>query len=405
MTFIENYLKYCEGTEPNIRYHKFSSLSALAAIVGRRAWVEMGRFTLFPNLYIVLVGPSGHRKTAAMSISENLCKKIENIPVSAEATTKEKLVLDIAEQLTTIETLKPKYTEPERYMQSCMNCFLTELTHFLGPNPGHMVDFLTTIYDRDDKYGARVKNSKSGEILAPFLNIIACTTPEHITTYLKENVLTSGFGRRTIFVFANQKGRRITFPEVSSEQQHAMNACIAYAKEVQEKVAGPLEWSDEARAFVDDWYVNLEIPADRFLAGYYESKQGQLIKVATLMSISESTEMKLELRHVEEALSWLDENEKHMFKVYQGIGRNELAGVANIAMNMIEQQPQITLLIGNKTKTFTHGITEKKLKVYMFKEGVKKELDEVIEHILNSNAARTVLHNTGQGVEKWIVMD
>ena len=102
-----------------------------------------------------------------------------------------------------------------------------------------------------------------------------------------------------------------------------------------QKLSGPMKWSDEARAFYEDWYINLRIPNDDTVRGYYKSKHIQLLKVAMLISLSESTEMILQKSHLEFGLKLLEMAETNLIKVFQGMGRNELHAIANKAMDYL----------------------------------------------------------------------
>jgi hypothetical protein len=364
----------------------------------------MGRYHLYPNLYVVLVGPSGNRKTSAMAVAKTFVRSMGNIPYSAEAITKEKLVLDIAAQQQIIGGLPKEFEAFSK--QACMSCYITELTQFLGANAAHMIDFLTTIYDQD-YYDSRIKNGDSTIIEGPFLNLLACTTPEHITSYLKLNVITSGFGRRSIFVYETGKGNRITFPEISDEQIKVMSACVSYAKTVQDKLRGPFTWADDAREFMISWYTGLTVPDDPFLAGFYESKQGQLIKIAMILSASESLDRVILKSHLVEGLAILDDVETKMARVFAGVGRNQLSGIAMMAEDLIKNRPPVILYTVVKDAPpvrCSHGIEEKRLVAQLFRDGVQRELTEVINYLVNSGKVTKILGHTGDNRNTvWIV--
>ena len=178
-SFLESYREYSSGNEAHPTYHIFSGLIALSSIVGRRVWVDMGSFNYVPNLYVILVGPSGNRKTTAMTPAKNLIRALK-LPYSAECVTKEKLVLDIFAQERVIADMPIEHADKKTF--SPMTCVVTELSEFLGAGGLGMINFLTTIYDQD-YYDIRTKNKGDTTINGPYLCLLACTTPDWITRH------------------------------------------------------------------------------------------------------------------------------------------------------------------------------------------------------------------------------
>lgn len=381
MSFLSDYRIYTEGTEAHPTYHTFSALTALSSIVSRRVWVEMGYFNVFSNLYVVLVGPPGNRKTSAMSTAKKLLRELGNVPFSAESVTKEKLVLDIFAEQRFIEDLPDRYEAQRQYAP--MTVMVTELSQFLGAASMHMVDFLTTVYDQDF-YDSRTKNHGETSIAGPFLNILACTTPDWITFYLKSDVISGGFSRRAIFVYELEKGQKIPFPRISEEAKQAWVRLVAYSQRVQ-KVAGPFQWDPLAREFFIDWYDGLEIPQDEAVAGYYDSKHIQLIKISMLIALSDSTELILRKEHLEFGLALLGLAEQNLRRVFEGIGRNELNAAATKTQDILGKAPSVSLHYGEAPLVFPHCLPEKELRAMMFRFVRDEEQDAIFKHLINSN--------------------
>ena len=244
-SFLHNYREYTKGTEAHPTYHTFSALVALSSIISRRVWVDMGHFKVFPNLYVVLVGPAGNRKTSAMTPAKNLIRELK-LPFSAECVTKEKLVLDLQAQETIVASMPEIYKDFKVYTP--MTIMVTELSEFLGAGGIGMINFLTTIYDQD-YYDIRTKNKGDASIKGPYLTLLACTTPDWITTYLRQDVISGGFSRRAIFVYETDKAGRIAFPEITPEMHTAWQSMVSDAKHLL-TLRGPMSWDPAAKMFL-----------------------------------------------------------------------------------------------------------------------------------------------------------
>ena len=389
MSFLKHYRDYVSGTEAHPTYHTFAALVALSSIIGRRVWIDQGIFEVVPNLYVVLVGPSGNRKTSAMTPAKNLIREL-GLPFSAECVTKEKLVLDVQEQ-ERIVTDMPEQYKTAFGVYSPMTCMVTELSEFLGAGGLGMINFLVTIYDQR-VYDIRTKNKGSSVIKGPYLSLLACTTPDWITIYLRQDVISGGFSRRAIFVLETAKSGRIAFPTITPEMDQAWKDLVAYSR-VLLNVKGPFTWDDEARTFYTNWYNSLIIPTDPTLAGYYESKHIQLLKIAMLLSLSEDTSLVLKKRDLEFGLALLGLAEINMPRVFSGMGRNELNPIANKIVLFLKGMPATKFAGKDGEEEEIHMAPLKVVKAAFFREASGQEFDQIISHLVEAGKVEIVALN------------
>jgi hypothetical protein len=378
MSFLSAYRDYSSGNEAHPTYHIFSGLIALSSIVGRRVWVDMGSFNYTPNLYVVLVGPSGNRKTTAMTPAKNIIRAL-GLPFSAECVTKEKLVLDVAASECVIKDMPKEYDKFKVF--SPMTCVVTELSEFLGAGGLGMINFLTTIYDQD-YYDIRTKNKGDSVINGPYLCLLACTTPDWITIYLKQDVISGGFSRRAIFVYESTKGSPIPIPVLTPTMERGWQELMAHAKKIKETVRGPMIWSPDAKAFYENWYCqNFNRPAPHpMLVGYFESKHAQLLKIATLISLSEKLDRVITVDNLQFALDLLGLAEVNMGKVFAGLGRNELNPVANKVIEVLRALPMRDYKNGDLVFK-VRATPEKQLRAMFFNEANWLEMDQIFKHL------------------------
>ncbi len=365
--FIQNWVAYAEGVETPELYDIWSALATLSSVVSRRVWINQGYFTIYPNLYVVLVGMPGGRKTTSMNMARDFVRELGDIPFSASSMTKEALCRYMSTQCTK-KFIIPGTTKEKEYTPIMM-C-LTELSHFLGANSAHMIDFLTTIYDQE-VYDAKTKNKGDDIIPGPYLTILACTTPSNITRYLKEDVISGGFSRRTLFAFELDDGEPIPFPEVTPQAQKAWDDCINHARTLSQ-IAGEFQWSTAAHDWYAKFYVelfhSLKLNDDIMTRGYYKSKHIQLLKISMLIALAESPPcLILSEEHLKVGLSILEKLELNMHKVYEGMGRNELNA---IGARVVEQ----LILAGQP-------LPEKKIFAIFYRDADTRELYNIIAHL------------------------
>ncbi len=402
MSFLQNYRTFCSGNEANPTYHIFAGLAALSAVTQRRIWIDQGYFKIYPNLYVVLVGPAGGRKTTAMDIAAGLVEKLGTVPFMTDCVTKEKLIMDIRAEERVIDNMPEIYKKDGLNVVSPTALFLTELSDFLGPSSVGMINFLTAVYDRQT-YTYKTKNKGAEKLIGPYLTILACTTPEWITTYLRSDVISGGFSRRTLFVYEWEEGRRIPWPTVTPDMIIAWEKALSHCREVQ-KLAGPMKWDDDAKKFYEQWYVNLVIPNDDTVRGYYKSKHIQLLKVAMLVSLAESVDMVLRKSHLEFGLELLHLAEANLLKVFQGMGRNELHAVANKALDYLRNTPAREIDLEGK-KQLIRFMPDKQLKALLYKDAGGRDIDDIIHHLVNTEKVRRAQHVAGTQVRTFIILN
>ena len=56
--WLSAYVSYTDDTEAPREFHLWSAISAVAGALGRKCWIDMGTFTLYPAFYIIFVAPA-----------------------------------------------------------------------------------------------------------------------------------------------------------------------------------------------------------------------------------------------------------------------------------------------------------------------------------------------------------
>lgn len=386
MSFLEDYSIYSSGNEAPKNYHLFSSIVALSSIISRRVWYDQSYFTVYPNIYVVLVGPPGARKSTAIGIAKGLLHRLPDVaPFSGECTSKEKLVQDMAENCRVIDGLPEQFADKRAY--SPMTIMVSELSELFQISADNMVGFLTDVFDISFPYEHKTKNKGTVKIEGPFLSILAGTTPSWMTTYLRSDIISGGFTRRCLFVYEDNPTTRIAEPELTNEQRNAW-ARVHIAAQRISKIKGPFTRTPEARDFYRNWYETLKIPTDPNTQGYYQSKHVQLLKLAMLHALSEREELVLTVPDLEKGLYYLSLIEDNLPRVFEGMGSNSLNASSSRFLDLLRRAPVISYKdpLGNQVST--RGFPRKYLEAAMFSEVDARQFDEILAHLINTERVR-----------------
>ena len=345
MSFLRDYELYSSGNKSAPVYHLWSGISTMASLLSRRVWVQQGFFTLYPNLYIILVGDPGSAKSHAMNYSRKLIREFAEITVAPDSITKEALTQFMAGTAKEPSPCRQNFFNEAsgRIEEYChVTIFSNEIVTLLGAEPIRMIDFLTDIWDQAS-FTVKTKNQGTDVIVGPFINILGCMTPEKTSGLLKTQIISGGFSRRCIFVNSTARGKGIARPQFTPAQEAAFERLKTRALWLSRQ-CGQFTWHPDAEAWFDEWYEQKEAEllkqTDTALKDYYSTKDGLVLKVAMCVALSESDDLILTKGALVAALAMLDAAEVHLAKVFEGTGRNELAPVTSQIADFIRTSPE-----------------------------------------------------------------
>lgn len=323
--WLSAYLDFTTGTEAPQIMHFWCGVSAIAACLRRRVWIDMQRFQWYPNFYIVLVAPPGIiSKTTTMDSAMDLVKLVPGIKFGPDVVTWQALV-------TAFAAAQEEFLIGEEWTpMSPLTLASGELGNLLNPQDRDMVNLFIALWDGRKSFEKVTKGSGTDVISAPWINMVGCTTPHWIADNMPRATVGGGFTSRCVFVYAERKENFIAYPDehTSKDFESRKAALVADLEHIATNLLGPLTITAEAREWGRAWYQkmwttnNARLDDDR-LDGYLARKQTHMHKLAMIMSISESDALVIERKHLELADKMLDATEQDLDKVFSRIGRSE----------------------------------------------------------------------------------
>lgn len=340
MDLFDHYFTYVKNTEPPIIYHRWSLISAVAAYLGRQCWLPFGPGRIFPNMYTMLVGNPGTRKSTAIKSAKKIITAAGYSSFSAERTTKEKFLLDLqgddshgadsAEVITNLFGAGPD----DQVARETFIC-ADEFNEFVGSGNFEFLSMLGALWDWDEPdstYKQRVKNSKSVEIYQPTINILGGNTHASLVEAFPLSMLGQGFMSRLIFVYSEPSGRKITIPTVPSAD--VLEAIIAELVAIKQTVLGPISISKEAFHALDIIYKTWTELEDHRFKHYSTRRFTHLLKLCMIFcAVGKRTE--LNLKDVLFSNTLLTYVELSMPKALGELGRKKSSDAASTLMGIL----------------------------------------------------------------------
>ncbi len=335
--WLDGYLSYTSNSEPPSMYRLWTGISVIAACLRRKCVMNWGTLDIYPNMYIVLVGPSGRcRKGTAMSQGMFFLREM-GIKLAAESITREALIRELKESFDT--QIDPNTNQ--MHMHASLTIYSQELTVFLGYNNLPLMSDLTDWFDCRDVWVYRTKHMGTDEIQGVWVNLIGATTPDLIKSTLPRDAIGGGLTSRMIFVFEPNKEKTVVSPFLSADDMIMQKKLMDDLQQVS-VMAGKFTVTDE---FIDRWVPWYEVydktpppfNDDKF-AGYFERRPMHLLKLSTIMSASRSNSMKVTDQDFDRAMRILDETERKMAFAFTGYGANPAYNVMESITKVIQRR-------------------------------------------------------------------
>jgi hypothetical protein len=263
----------------------------------RNVYVRKGHYSVYPNLCVVLVAPSGKcRKTSACNISVGLVRSFGGQVIADKATP---------------EALVEAFRERET---ACGLLYAPELAVFLGKQKYQegMIPMLTSLFDAPAEWSSLTIGRGELKLNNVALSFLGASTLDWIQTAIPRDAFGGGFMSRLLFVVQEDTPRSFPIPPPPDELLKAKlrNGLIALTR-----ARGEVPFytgNADTRAWYEEWYNSKHGAGneERQFAGYSERKPDHMIRLAMILAASEHGDpQKLNVHHLKQALrilEWLE---------------------------------------------------------------------------------------------------
>ena len=250
--WLDAYREYTQNIEAPQSFHLWTGISTIASVLQRKVWVSFPKhlLTTFPNMYIVLTSPPGVcRKGTIINTSLDLLRKLKGPYILANDITREKMLREMRDN--PIQTR----IDNDQIIHHSVSCIAEELSTLLGIKDNYMLVTLTALWNADKLYKYSTKGQGEDEIPNVFLNILAGTTPDWLSSSLPREAVGGGFTSRVVFVCETKPGTRKSLtdtelPDLPDELKDDLLDDLGNMF----KLKGEVAWEKDAGTLYDDWY-------------------------------------------------------------------------------------------------------------------------------------------------------
>lgn len=304
--FIDMYLQYTKATESPKIMHLWSALGSASSCIGRHAYLPTGIGNIYANIYTLLVGPPGTRKSQALKYSVKLVKKYTQVRFAPDDTGSQRqgllmaLAGDEEEEVdisgeaelqtasnslnaTDIDSLSNIVIDMNNTDAHTLYAAASEFTTFIGTGDPLMAALLNKVWD-GEPYDYKLKNERK-TLKEALMTIVGCTTPSEIARILPAESIGQGFMSRWVLVFAPKPDKRVPIDEAGLDVkiEPLLGELFSW---LHHELRGDIIFSKQANDLQKDIYMKnrATIEDTRFMY-YLERRHTHLLKVSMLLAV------------------------------------------------------------------------------------------------------------------------
>lgn len=337
--WITGYVEYTESSEAPKLFRKWVAISTVAAALERKVWLEMGLETFYPNLYVILVGPSGSRKGTAMKPAKDIMTEV-GIDLTSQSTTKEALAEELATSQQMTDMGDVDSVNEAMVTHSSVTVYNEELAVLFKHNDPDLIMWLTAWHDCEDNWSRSTKTQGSSEIVGVWVNLLGAMTPELVKAYMPETAIGGGLTGRIIFVYAHEKGKIVPLPFQSPEQEKLFGPLVRDLDRIS-SLKGQFSYTE---TFLEEWdkWVREEEEKQLFdepdLDPYVNRRRAHALKLCMILAASEGNKLTLTHGLLKRAVGVLSRVEKTMPNTFSGVGSGQNARtLSNVAQYLAKK--------------------------------------------------------------------
>lgn len=341
--WLTGHLQYTTHSESPISFHAWAGISCICSALQRRVWMKWGHSIIYPNEYIILVGPSGRaRKGEPVVIAKDIMDELR-LPSVGEDNTKEAVIIDIENSMTSYEI------GGKILFQCAVYCFVEELSVLLGEGDSKYLAYLTNWYDSRKNWKRTTKNMGTNEITGICFNLLASTAPDWLPMMLPKEAIGGGFTSRCIFVVEDRKSKVVANPNETPPDRRLFQRLVADLERIS-TVSGEVVFDKHALGFYLDWYTKQEQQIERgnppvkdpLFAGYVSRRATHIKKIAMAMSFSRDNELVVKEQDISRALKMMEIAERNMSRAFTGVGRARYLEETEMVLDFIKAHKRVS---------------------------------------------------------------
>lgn len=333
------FLQVNNNTESPAIYYRWSLLCTIGAMLGRNIYIKHGHSHIHPNLYCMLIGTAGTRKSTPIKLCKKLLRQAGYDTIAADKTSKEKFLVDLEgseESGDVVENvLDQNIFGADNGTGTPREMFIMadEANDFFGHGNIEFLSLLGNLWDFEGNFTYRIKTGKSLFIPDPTISILSANTPTGFALGFPSEIMGQGFFSRLLIIHGESTGRKIAFHEGLDDEVVAY--FIRYLQQIRATRAGQIEISPEAKSILTKIYTQFTHIGDPRFESYSTRRFSQLLKLSLIYCASRFGN-EISVQDAINANTILSHAERYMPKALGEFGKSRSSDTSHKIVALIE---------------------------------------------------------------------
>lgn len=328
--FFTEYMSYVklDKSEAPANYHRWACSSILGALLGRQIYLPFGASRIYPNQYIMLMGPPATKKGTVINIAKNLLAGAGYQRFSADRTSKERFLMDMNSMDDMEEDLENlTFDAPaESYVMA------GEFVDFIGQGDVGFMMTLTNLWDNLPLYEHKKITGRSVLVQKPTVNVLGGSTATTFLIAFPPEAMGTGALSRILLINGEAAGNKVPWPEPLDELQRAI--LIARLQDIKDTIKGEMNLTQAAKDIGSEIYNKLIPVDDARFSHYMQRRHIHMVKLAMILTAS-SGRMSIEKEDIIKSNTMLVMAEKKMPKALGEFGASKYSDVTDKVLSFL----------------------------------------------------------------------
>ena len=338
MTFLTDLLDITKEAESPRSFMFWSGLAAISATTRRNVWINKKIYKLYPNTYTMLVARSGLRKGFPVKIAQKLVEALDVTKVISGRNSIQAIILELSRQWT-LESGKV-LNEAHAFVVN------DELGSLLVEDPSAQT-ILTTLYDSfyHSNWTDTLKSDGRKVLKDICITMLSATNQVHLTEFLDTTSVTGGFIGRTLIIYEEKKSRINALIDDDEIVEMDLAPLISRLKVISE-IKGQMILEKTSKDLYRSWYKEynekMELNTSDDETGTSERLHDHILKISTLLSLSERDDRIIAPQHIEDAIDLCTSFTTSVKRITLGRGKSESSDKTRVVLEYLISQPEYT---------------------------------------------------------------
>lgn len=346
-------------------------------------YLLLGDTRIYPNLYVLIIGPPAIRKAKPLNSIIELIKNIDNTKIIEGRTS----IQAVIQRLGEIERRKDG-----RAISGASGIIFSEEISAMFTEDDSNIPILTDLYDFKSSYTSALVSRGTTRLTNVVVSLLGASNEELLKPIFNNRAIYGGLLSRCLIVYGDKVRHRNSLMYEDSAKYDPRPMCSSLTEIA--RLKGVFKITDEAKKFYDHWYTTfcptLETTASK--TGAEGRIHTNVLKIAMLLAVSSRKELVIEISDLEGAIEQCLKLFVNYRRLTLGSGKSK------------EAEPSVLLLklLWDQGEAAGYKLTRRDIIYKAWGDISSTQLDEVVKTLCEGGLINVV---QGRGPDRYNLTD